>query len=136
MTDLKQFLESRYLHALREYERFTNYKWEDLKIGTDIIVLRSGFSGSGGEWRKIIELHKDDKNPDYDYAVVSGKEPNSKIRCLLYRNASRHYQGTEKEHFTELCYILTDEDKENYEKLRWHDWEKYLYQKTGHIFRA
>lgn len=124
---LEQFLARRHLKALREYERLTTYKWDDLKVGTELIMLRSGFGGYGGEHRVVSEILEHYK------MVIDPYNPKQKF--VVYESVARHHGGEEKEHFTELCYILTPEDLKIKNEGRWRDWKAHFYQKTGYDFR-
>ncbi len=132
MTDSKEsledFLKRRNLRALREFERFNTYRWEDLKLGTQLIMLRAGFGGWGGDHRVVDEIH------DTHCIVV---HPISKEgRAIVRKNISASPKhGDDEEYFTEYCYILTDEDLEVQKKSNRREWVKYIYEKTGYNFK-
>lgn len=96
---LEEFLELRHPRAIRAFERYRDYKWEDLKPGTVLMMLRAGFSGSAGAWRKVTRI-------EGDLAFLTSLNDDGSS-VLMRESAPGDWR---KEFWTDVAYIVTEED--------------------------
>jgi hypothetical protein len=84
---LRAFIETHHLKALREYER-SQIPWEELKVGTIVATTKVGFNGYSGAIRKIDALEKDSVNRNY--ALLANVEDENVFhdRSVLYEHVT------------------------------------------------
>jgi len=100
---LEQFLQLRHPQALKAYERYSTYKWEDLEVGTLLMMLKDGFNGSAGCFRKVIQLHSEN---GVDYAILANEIGEG--RSILTRSPVPN--DWRQEFWTDVAYLLTEQD--------------------------
>lgn len=94
--ELKEFIKQVHPKVFFEYERFKNYKFEMLKPGTQLLMLRSGFCGGVGVIRAVSSLKN---GPAGEYAELVGGDGVS----LLYKSG--------RDPWWRECYVFSGEEE-------------------------
>lgn len=125
---LEEYVTEKYPKISLEYKRRVEYKWEDLKVGMKLLMLRSGFSGNAFVVREIVEISKDNFG---NFARLSAPEYTPARTSLLYENSESYDYDRKIEHFSKSCYIMTDED--DFKGMPYKMYRKHIFEKTGYI---
>jgi hypothetical protein len=56
--DIKEFLQTYHLPIFKEYER-SQLSWDELKVGSIVVTLRTGFGGGPAQIREVIKKEHD-----------------------------------------------------------------------------
>lgn len=123
---IEEYLQQEYPHALAAYKRRTTYQWSQLEVGTILWMLKAGYGGDAGVFRKVVSL---ETGKFGNYAKLDSLKGREDARLsLLYEE--EEYDGRKK-YFSESCYILTNEEYSEINAMAYREMKKRYFELTG-----
>lgn len=124
--ELEEYLRTEYPHALASYKRRTTYQWSQLEVGTILWMLKAGFGGDAGVFRKVVSLETGKFGNYAKLDSLKGREDGR--LSLLYEE--EEYDGRKK-YFSESCHILTHEEYIEIKEMTHRNMKKRYFELTG-----